>query len=86
MYIDGDRVVVSNQLDLSEVVELTTFIKERLDFISGVDIEEGNLDGFGTSALLALLASLKKTKPDLDIPIFQESKSEKFGNFKWSLS
>lgn len=86
MYIDGDRVVVSNELDLSEVMEFAQFVKERLDYIDGVDIEEENLENFGTSALFALLASLKKTKPDLDIPILKEFNSEKFGTFNWSLA
>lgn len=86
MYIDGDRVVISNQLDLSEVVELAEFVKTRLEFIEGVDIEEENLEDFGTSALFALLASLKKTKPELDIPVLKQYKSERFGTFNWDLS
>jgi hypothetical protein len=88
MYIDGDRVVVSCMLDLSEVMEFATFVKERLEFIEGVDIEEESLDAFGTSSLFALLVSLKKTKPDMDIPLLKDGgfASNQLGTFNWRIA
>ncbi|MDR3347095.1 MAG: hypothetical protein LBN32_00625 [Helicobacteraceae bacterium] len=70
MYIDGDRLVVSIDLDLSEVQELAQFVKDRMDFIEGVDLENTKPNLFGSSALFALLASMKVSKPALDIPLF----------------
>lgn len=85
MYIDGDRLVVSLHSDLLEVQELAAFIKDRLEFIDGIDLEEEHPDEFGSSALFQLLAALKATKPELHIPLF-ESKGfamDKMGTFYW---
>ncbi|GHV06730.1 hypothetical protein AGMMS50229_12070 [Campylobacterota bacterium] len=72
MYIDGDRLVVSIDSDLSEVQELFSFIKPRLEFIEGIDIDGGDHDSFMSSSLFGLLASMKVSKPTLDIPLFDD--------------
>lgn len=88
MYIDGDRLVVSIEADLTEVQELSEFVKTRLEFIEGIDFEEEAPTFFGSSALFQLLYSLKKTKPDLQIPLFDTKgfEIEHMGIFRWSES
>ena len=72
MYIDGDRLVVSIDSDLSEVNELCEFVKSRMEYIEVVDFEQEKPSHFGSSALFALLAAMKTTKPELDVPLFAE--------------
>ncbi|GHV58835.1 hypothetical protein FACS1894103_1020 [Campylobacterota bacterium] len=70
MYIDGDRLIISIDSDLNEVNELGEFVKSRMEYIEGVDFEQDKPSHFGSSALFALLAAMKTTKPELDIPLF----------------
>ncbi len=85
MYIDGDRLVVSIEADLNEVQELAAFAKPRLEFIDGIDFEEEAPESFGSSALFQLLASLKKSKPDLEIALFdtKDYTLGQLGIFRW---
>ena len=69
MYIDGDRLNISMDLTLDDVVELKKFVESRLDYIEEIGFEDEEEGGFVTAALFQFLASLKKTKPQIRIAL-----------------
>ncbi|MDR2906259.1 MAG: hypothetical protein LBU73_09955 [Helicobacteraceae bacterium] len=85
MYIDGDRLTVALDSDLAEVIDIASFVKERIDFIEGVDLEGEAREEFMTSAIFQLLCAMKVAKPSLDIPLFSSEglALKKFGVLHW---
>lgn len=84
--IEGTTVNVSLDMDLDEIRELKEFLSGRLEYIDdvGVDTEQGE---FATSALIQLLASLKKSRPEIQIPFLEQScQLDKFGKLHWKLN
>ena len=68
MQIDGDRLNISPDLKIQEIEALRQFVLPRLDYIEEVGFE-GNAVLPDSSALIAFLISLKKTKPSLKIDL-----------------
>ncbi len=85
MQIDGDRLNISLDLKYDEIEELKKFVLPRLEYIEEVGFE-GTDDDFPTSsAIIAFLISLKKTKPSLKIDMLdkKEYSFKKFGKASW---
>ena len=74
--IEGDSLILSWEMTLDEVKSLKEFLTSRLEFIDSIAFEkEGEPK---SSALIALLFSAKKSKPELSIPAL-ESEMIHFG-------
>lgn len=85
MYIDGDRLNISRDLTLDDVVELKKFVEGRLDYIEEIGFEEEE-GAFVTAALFQFLASLKKTKPQIRIDLLDAPyEVERMGTQYWML-
>ncbi len=82
--IEGEVVNLTLDMELDEVVELKEFLQSRLEYIEEIGID-GNGNDFTTSALLQLLISLKKSKPDIKIPLLEGQNFElkNFGVIEW---
>ena len=83
--VDGDQLNISLDMQLDDVIHFYEFIKDKLEYIEAINIEEGELKTFETSALFQLLVSIKKTKPSLSIPIIdnKEVTFSEYGTIKW---
>ncbi len=84
MTIDGDVLQIELDDDLEAVKELKDFVKERLEYIDEI-IVVGERDTFSTSALFQLLMSIKKSKPDMKIPLIDEGNVtlDQYGKLYW---
>lgn len=71
MTIDGDVLEIELDDDLAAVIDIKGFVEDRLDYIDQIVIV-GNKDTFSSSSLFQLLLSIKKTKPEIKIPIIDE--------------
>lgn len=85
MQFDGDALNLSWDMTLDEVAEAAEFIKSRLEYIEEIDFEDQPRAFAVTSALFALLAAIKKSKPDIRIPLLDGGTAsfEGFGTMKW---
>lgn len=72
MQFDGDTLTIEPGMSLEELREFEAFVRPRLEYIETIEVEEGAL---GSSALLALLASIKRTRPELVIPYLAKGKT-----------
>lgn len=79
MTIDGDVLELELDADLEAVVELKDFVKDRLAYIDKIVIV-GDTSTFATSALFQLLMSIKKSKPEMQIPLLDDE-SLSIGNY-----
>ena len=84
MTIDGDVLEIELDMDLGEVMELKKFVEPRLEYIESIEVI-GEKDVFASSSLFALLLSIKKSKPDIVIPIMDNGKLElaEYGVLHW---
>lgn len=85
MQIDGDRLNISLDLKYDEIEELKKFVLPRLEYIEEVGFEGADDDFPTSSAIIAFLISLKKTKPSLKIDMLdnKEYSFKKFGKASW---
>lgn len=72
MQFDGDTLTIEPGMSMEELREFEAFVRPRLEYIETIEVEEGAL---GTSALLALLSSIKRTRPELGIPYLAKGKT-----------
>lgn len=83
MTIDGDIIELEFDMDISEVKEFETFISSRLEYIDAIKLV-GDKSTFTSSALFALLWSIKKTKPSIIIKEMDEDlRFENYGLIHW---
>lgn len=76
---DGDRLVLDSTLDYDECGELKDFLVDKLEYIEEIELEMSE-NSIPSSALVAILLSLKKTNPKINIPFLEKGfESEKFG-------
>lgn len=83
MLFDGDVLTIEAELSLDEIREFEQFVRSRIDYIETIEVDmEKPLQ---SSALLAILISLKRTRPDLKIPLIDNGKttSEAYGTLHW---
>ena len=70
MEFDGDVLTIDINMSMEEIIEFEDFIRTRVDYIDIIEVkEEGS---FKSSAFLSILSSLKKTKPELQIPFLEK--------------
>jgi len=84
MTIDGDVLEIELDMDLGEIIELKKFVAPRLEYIESIEVV-GEKDSFSSSSLFAMLFSIKKSKPEISIPIIDEGvlKLSDYGNLHW---
>jgi len=73
MTIDGDVLEIELDMELTEVIELKEFVAPRLEYIDSIEVI-GERHRFVSSSLFALLLSIKKSKPDMKIPLIDEGR------------
>ncbi len=85
MTIDGDVLEIELDDDLLAVVELKNFVKDRLAYIEEIVIV-GETDTFASSSLFQLLMSIKKSKPEIKIPLIDEGTLilTEYGKLHWN--
>jgi len=85
MQFDGDRLNIPLDLKHGEINEIKEFVVDRLDYIEEIGFEEGKAELPFSSALLAFLICLKKTKPTLKIEILDKGLFDfgKYGKVNW---
>jgi hypothetical protein len=68
---------------MEEIKEFEAFVRPRIDYIDRIEVEEGGV--LKSSALLALLASLKKTRREISIPFLDKGmiSSAAYGTTHW---
>lgn len=70
MQFDRDVLTIGLEMTMEEIREFEQFIRPRIEYIERIEAEAGSV--LRSSALLALLASLKRTRPDLAIPFLEK--------------
>ncbi len=85
MQIDGDRLNISLDMTQADIDELKKFVLPRLEYIEEVGFEGGDDEMPLSSALIAFLVSLKKTKSDIKIPFIDGGGFDfkKLGKAEW---
>lgn len=83
MEFDGDALTIDLSMGIDEVKEFEAFVRPRIDYIDRIEIGEGG--ELKSSALLALLMSLKKTRREMVIPFLDkgEYQSSSYGMIHW---
>lgn len=83
MEFDGDALTIDLSMSMEEIKEFEAFVRPRIDYIECIEVEEGGI--LKSSALLALLASLKKTRRELVIPFLEKgiTVSPTYGTIHW---
>lgn len=86
MTIDGNVLEIDLDMSLEDVIALYDFIKNRLNYIESIEIT-GSHDQFVSSSLFALLFSIKKSKPTLNIPLIDApAEISEYGMLYWNAS
>ena len=83
MEFDGDALTIGLDMSMEEIREFEQFVRPRLEYVETIEVEEGTL--LQSSALLALLVSLKRTRNDLKIPFLEQGfiTSGLYGTVHW---
>jgi hypothetical protein len=83
MKFDGDALTIDIAMGMDEIKEFEAFVRPRIDYIDRIDVEEDGV--LKSSALLALLASLKKTRPEMVIPFMDKGSTtaSAYGTLHW---
>lgn len=83
MQFDGDVLTIGLDMSMEEIREFEQFVRPRLEYLETIEIEEGTL--LRSSALLALLVSLKRTRNDVKIPFLEQGfiTSGVYGTLHW---
>ena len=84
MKIDGDILTIDLNLSMDEIVTLEEFVRPRIEYIERIETEDGSV--LSSSALLSLLVSIKKTRPEIEIPFLQKEQTISFasGTVHWT--
>ncbi|MCL4432682.1 MAG: hypothetical protein M1300_10205 [Epsilonproteobacteria bacterium] len=83
MEFDGDVLKIELDMTMDDIRTFEEFIRPRLEYLEMISIDETTT--LVSSALLSLLVSLKKTRPDLQIPFLdkKEFSSSAYGTVHW---
>ncbi|MFA6136496.1 MAG: hypothetical protein WC667_00280 [Sulfurimonas sp.] len=84
MEFNGDALMIDMDMSMEEIIKFEEFIRPRIDFIETIEVEEEG--ALKSSALLSILVSLKKTRPELQIPFLEKrlSISPAYGTIHWT--
>ncbi len=83
MLFDGDVLTIGLDMSKEEIREFEEFVRPRLEYLETIEVEEGTQ--LGSSSLLSLLISLKRTRSELKIPFLDKgmSTSPTYGTLHW---
>ncbi len=83
MQFDGDILTIGLDMSMEEIREFEQFVRPRLEYIEMIEIEEGA--ALNSSALLSLLISLKRTRPEIRIPFLEQGSTTAggYGTLHW---
>jgi hypothetical protein len=83
MEFDGDALTIDLSMGMEEIKTFEAFVRPRIDYIDRIEIVQGGI--LKCSALLALLASLKKTRSEIAIPFLDKGSyaSDTYGTLHW---
>jgi hypothetical protein len=83
MEFDGDVLTIGLDMSMEEVREFEAFVRPRLEYLETIEVEEGSV--MQSSALLALLVSIKRTRNDVKIPFLDRGliASGSYGTVHW---
>jgi hypothetical protein len=83
MQFDGDVLTIGLDMPMEEIREFEQFVRPRLEYIETIEIEENSV--LKSSALLSLLVSLKRARPELNIPFLTQGvlTSSVYGTLHW---
>jgi len=83
MEFDGDVLTIGLNMSMEEIREFEQFVRPRLEYLETIEVEEGSV--LQSSALLALLVSLKRTRSVLKIPFLERgtTASSTYGTLHW---
>ncbi len=83
MEFDGDVLTIGLDMSMEEVREFEAFIRPRLEYVESIEVEEGSV--LRSSALLALLVSIKRTRHEVKIPFLDQgmNASGGYGTVHW---
>ncbi|MFA5455180.1 MAG: hypothetical protein WC272_07665 [Sulfurimonas sp.] len=84
MKIDGDVLIIDLNMSMDEVIKFEEFIRPRIEYVEKIETEESSV--LASSALLSLLASIKKTRPEIEMPFLEKgwSISSLYGTVHWT--
>jgi len=83
MQFDGDVLTIDMTMTMEEIREFEEFVRPRIEYIETIDVEAGG--ELKSSALISLLVSLKRSRPELNIPFLKQgfSTSASYGTVHW---
>ncbi|MCK9371557.1 MAG: hypothetical protein M0P91_00010 [Sulfuricurvum sp.] len=83
MQFDGDVLTIEPEMSMEEIRAFEQFVRPRLEYIETIEIEEAL--PVRSSALISLLVSLKRTRPEVSIPFIEKGSttSEGYGTLHW---
>lgn len=70
MEINGDEIIIDLDMPMDEVVNFEEFIRPRIEYIEKIEAEENST--LTSGALLSLLVSIKKTRPEIEMPFLEK--------------
>ncbi len=70
MEFNGDVLTIDIDMSMEDILEFEEFIRTRIDYVEVIEVEENGL--LRSPTLLSILASLKRTKPELKIPFLEK--------------
>ena len=84
MKIDGDVLTIDLSMSMDEVVTLEEFIRPRIEYVERIETEDASV--LSSSALLSLLVSIKKTRPEIEMPFLEKEQtiSSSYGIVHWT--
>lgn len=83
MQFDGDVLTIGLDMSMEEIREFEQFVRPRLEYIETIETEEGTV--LRSSSLLSLLVSLKRSRPELNLPFLEQgvTASSVYGTLHW---
>ncbi len=72
MLLDGNIVQIGMDTDSAGLEALRLFVSPRLEYIDEIRVE-GDADAIPPQRLLQLLASIKKSRPQITIPLIDRN-------------
>ena len=85
MTLDGNILEIDLDMDLEEVIVLKEFVGNRIEYIDSIEAT-GSKEKFVSSSLFSLLFSIKKSKPQIKIPIIDVPlELSEYGVVNWKL-
>lgn len=84
MQIDGDILTIDLNMSMDEIIKFEEFIRPRIEYIEKIEAQEDSI--LSSGALLSLLVSIKKTRPEIEIDFLEKgyATSSLYGTLHWT--